>query len=64
MDGDPILTFDNGEQTSLVQRLRHCKPGDTVTLTIQRIQNAPEEEVKVTLSDWSEVPDVQASQYR
>jgi hypothetical protein len=59
VDGDPIVTFDDGTSKSLVHRLRDCAPGETVTLTVQRAISLPPEEVKVTLSDWSEVADVQ-----
>jgi len=63
VDGDPIVTFDDGTPRSLVHRLRDCKPGEVVTLTVQKQINGPLEEIKVTLSDWSDVPDVQIMGY-
>jgi hypothetical protein len=59
VNGDPIVTFDDGTSKSLVHRLRDCAPGETVTLTVQRTISAQTEEVQVTLSDWSDVADVQ-----
>jgi S1-C subfamily serine protease len=59
VNGDPIVTFDDGTSKSLVHRLRDCAPGETVTLTVQRTISAQPEEVQVTLSDWSDVADVQ-----
>jgi len=63
VDGDPIRTFDDGTSKSLVHRLRDCGPGDTVTLTVMKMMNGPEQDILVTLSDWSEVPDVQVMAY-
>jgi hypothetical protein len=59
VNGDPIVTFDDGTSKSLVHRLRDCGPGETVTLTIQLTSAAPRKDVQVTLSDWSDVADVQ-----
>jgi hypothetical protein len=59
VNGDKIVAFDNGASDSLVQRLRDCLPGETVTLTVQRSVSAQPEDVRVTLSDWSDVADVQ-----
>lgn len=64
VNGDPIRTFDDGTPKSLVHRLRDCAPGETVTLTILRLMNGAPEDVQVTLSDWSDVPDVQIMGYR
>ncbi len=64
VNGDPIRTFDDGTPRSLVHRLRVCTPGETVTLRIQRTANGAEEDIPVTLSDWSEMPDVQIVGYR
>jgi hypothetical protein len=64
VNGDPIRTFDDGTPQSLVQRLRSCMPGETVTLAVQKTPTGPLEDVRVTLSDWSEGPDVQVVGYR
>jgi hypothetical protein len=64
VNGDPIVTFDDGTPKSLVHRLRGCAPRETVTLTIKKMPNGPEEQVPVTLSDWSDVADVQMIGYR
>ncbi|WP_145033614.1 PDZ domain-containing protein [Caulifigura coniformis] len=59
VNGDPILTFDDGTSKSLVHRLRDCKPGETVILSVQKSSNVEPMDVEVKLSDWSDVPDVQ-----
>jgi hypothetical protein len=64
VNGDPIRTFDDGTPQSLVQRLRTCAPGETITMTIVKVMNGAPEDVQVTLSDWSDVPDVQVLSYR
>ena len=59
VNGDAIIAFDDGTSKSLVHRLRVCAPGETVTLTILRTISGQPEDVQVTLSDWSDVADVQ-----
>jgi hypothetical protein len=59
VNGDSIIAFDNGTPSSLVHRLRDCAPGETVILTVQKAISAQPEDVHVTLSDWSDVADVQ-----
>jgi len=59
VNGDPIVTFDDGTSKSLVHRLRDCKPGEMVTLSVQKTAAAAAVDVEVKLSDWSDVPDVQ-----
>jgi len=64
VNGDPIVTFDDGTPKSLVHRLRDCVPRETVTLTVRKTPTGPDEQVQVTLSDWSDVADVQMIGYR
>jgi len=64
VNGDPIRTFDDGTPKSLVHRLRGCSPGETVTLSVLKTMNGEPQDIPVTLSDWSEMPDVQVVGYR